>query len=366
MKPPAAAHSPRRSRAFTVIELLVAAAITAALAGFIAMIVRNVGNSWTRASARLSADTQARMVLDQLELDLQGALFREDGNTWMAVDVLNGGTGGSTGLWVGAARNPKPTGGLSLAMNSASLADARFGTAGVWLRFFTTSRGTNTTTLPTVSSPVAVGYQIIRRYTATNPNNQNTAYLLHRAEARPTFSGTRPGVLESGYTITGAAYTTSTASTNNGATTGDPRSLQVPGSARNLDMVIADNVIDFGVRCYVRDANAPGGLRLVFPAANEKGQLSNSATARLRASLPSSTAATASTFANVFPDVIDVMIRVLTDEGAAQIANLEKNQTPALTVPTKYNSNAQQWWWGVAVENSRVYSRRIVLNPNAN
>jgi heme/copper-type cytochrome/quinol oxidase subunit 2 len=94
--------------------------------------------------------------------------------------------------------------------------------------------------------------------------------------------------------------------------------------------------------------------------------LSNSATARLRASLPSSTAATASTFANVFPDVIDVMIRVLTDEGAAQIANLEKNQTPALTVPTKYDGNAQQWWWGVAVENSRVYSRRIVLNPNAN
>jgi hypothetical protein len=63
--------------------------------------------------------------------------------------------------------------------------------------------------------------------------------------------------------------------------------------------------------------------------------------------------------------VIDVMLRVLTDEGAAQIANVEKNQTPALVVPIKYNGNAQAWWWGVATENSRVFTRRIVLNAKS-
>src|SRR4051794_1066992 len=72
--------SPVRSKGFTLLELLVAAALTAALAGFLAIVVRNIGGTWSRASGKLSADAQARLVLDQLELDLQGALFRDDGN----------------------------------------------------------------------------------------------------------------------------------------------------------------------------------------------------------------------------------------------------------------------------------------------
>lgn len=363
---------PRRARGFTLIELLVAAAITALLAGFIAAIVRNLSVVWTRSGNRLGADAQARLVLDQLQVDLQGALFRDDGNVWFAADVLNNSNGGATGLWQIATRNPKPTGGVSLDMAATraqlradergKLENARFGTAGVWLRFFTTSRGTNTTTnLTTVSAPVAVGYQIIRRYTATNPANLDSiGYLLHRAEVRPATSGGRIGVLEAGYTITSANYTTSSSSTNTGAVTGDPRSIQVPGSVRNLDAVIGDNVIDFGVRCYVRDQTVPGGLRLVFPA-TASGGLSNASNARLRATLPSTTPPANWGTAQPMPDVVDVMIRILTDEGAALIANMERTQTPAPTVPAKYNGNAQEWWWGVAQENSRVYTRRIVL-----
>jgi hypothetical protein len=351
------------SRAFTVVELLVAAGITAVIALFIAAIVRNVSITWTRSSNRLGTDAQARLVLDQLQLDLQGALFRDDGNVWFAADLLN--TTSTSTLWQVAPRNPKPTNALSLQLTAPNLANARYGAAGVWLRFFTTSRGTNTASTPTtISAPVAVGYQIIRRFTATNQANQGTAYLFHRAEARPATltSGNRPGVLESGYNITAAAYTTSTSSTNSGATTGDPRSVQVPGNARNLDSVIADNVIDFGVRCYVRDATVPGGLRLIFPA-TAAGALTNSPQP-LRSQLPSDTPTDAPNYNFRFlrPDVVDVMLRILTDEGAAQIAAMEKIQTPALTVPAKYNSNAQEWWWGVAQENSRVYTRRIVLN----
>jgi prepilin-type N-terminal cleavage/methylation domain-containing protein len=360
----------RASRSgFTLIELLVAAGITALLAGFIAVIVRNVSVVWTRSGNRLGADSQARIVLDQLQLDLQGALYRDDGKVWFAVDVLNSSNGGSTGLWQIAARNPKPVGGMSLQMTQPNLANARFGTAGLWLRFFTSSRGTNTAATPaTISAPVAVGYQIVRRFTATNPANQNAAYLLHRAEARPGATGsggaTRPGVFESGYDITSAAYTNSTAANNNGATTGDPRSIQVPGAVRNLDSVIADNVIDFGVRCYVRDTSQPGGLRLIFPA-NANGGLSNATTTTaLRSQLPSSTPTTAENYDHrfLFPDVVDVMIRVLTEEGTALIANMERVQTPALTVPAKYNNNVQEWWWGTAQEHSRVYTRRVVVN----
>lgn len=364
-----------RRPAFTLVELLVAAGITALMAGFIAVIVRNVSISWTRASNRLGTDAQARIVLDQLQLDLQGALFRDDGNVWFAVDVLNNSNGNATGLWQIAGRNPKPAGGPSLdlaatraqlrADERGKLEHARFGTAGVWLRFFTTSRGTNSATSPaTISAPVAVGYQVIRRFTATNPANTGTAYLLHRSEARPATASGRIGVLEAGYNITSASYTTSTAGTNNGSVTGDPRGIQVPGGARNLDAVIADNVIDFGVRCYVRDLAVPGGLRLVFPA-NASGGLSNAANSRLRGTLPSKTPPADWGTAQPVPDVVDVMIRILTDEGAAQIANMERVQTPALTIPAKYNNNAQEWWWGVAQENSRVYTRRIVLNAKS-
>jgi prepilin-type N-terminal cleavage/methylation domain-containing protein len=357
------------SSGFTLIELLVAAGITALLAGFIAVIVRNVSVVWTRSGQRLGTDAQARIVLDQLQLDLQGALYRDDGNVRFAVDVLNNSNGGATGLWQIAPRNPKPVGGPSLQMTQPNLAHARFGTAGVWLRFFTTSRGANSADIPaSISAPVAIGYQIIRRFTATNPTNQNAAYLLHRAEARPGATGSgasaRPGVIESGFDLTAPAYTSSTAANNNGSTTGDPRSIQVPGGMRNLDSVIADNVIDFGVRCYVRDAAQPGGLRLIFPA-SPNGALSNATgTTALRSRLPANTPTTAGNYNHrfLFPDVVDVMVRILTSEGAALIANLERVQTPALPVPLKYNNNVQQWWWGVAQENSRVYTRRIVVN----
>jgi type II secretory pathway pseudopilin PulG len=365
----------RRRRAFTLVELLVAAGITALIAGFIAVIVMNVSTTWSRASARLGTDAQARMALDQIQLDLQGALYRDDGNVWLAADVLSGANGGATGLWQIAARNPKPVGSLSLdiaatraelrADERGRLDRSRYNTAGVWLRFFTTSRGANDPrSLATVSAPVAVGYQIIRRFTATNPANLNTAYMLHRSEVRPVTANSRIGVLEAGYNITSANYTTSTSSTNSGAITGDPRSIQVPGAVRNLDTVFADNVIDFGVRCYVRDKSVPGGLRLIFPATTT-GALTNSPQP-LRSQLPSNTPASAANYNTrfLFPDVVDVMIRVLTDKGAELIANIEKVQTPALVVPQKYNNNAQQWWWGIAEENSRVYTRRIVLNSD--
>lgn len=360
---------------------MVAAAITLALAAFIATIVQNVSTTWTRSSGRLSADAQARIALDQITLDLQGAIFRDEGSAvrWMAVTIPNNTT--SSGLWDNTGANVnfiKPTGGQSLQLNAADISLARFGQSGAFLRFFTTRRGRNdatsaTTAVNSASAPVAVSYQIIRRPVATNTANTavGRAYLLHRAEVRPAAlnPGTataRPGVLETGYNITGAAYSTQSVSTNNGTITGDPRSIQSPGSnttsPRNLDSVLADNVIDFGVRCYVRDPNVPGGLRLIFPATDDKGTLATAATARLLASLPSNTVPTSANFNQVFPDVVDVMLRVLTDEGAELIASMEKTQTPTQVAPQKYSSNAPAWWWGVAMENSRVYTRRVVLN----
>lgn len=366
-------RSPRRG--FTLIELLVAAGITALLAVFISVIVRNVGATWSRASSRLGADAQARLVLDQISLDLQSAIYRDDGNVWMAVDVLNN-TTNAPGLWDNTNANVgriKPAGGLSLQMNVPNLADARFGQAGVWLRFFTTRRAANTNA-NTVSAPVAVGYQIIRRPTSINGPAATVprGYLLHRAEVRPATENNRPGTLEAGFNLdpnpaAPTLYSQRSAGpnpNNDGSVYGDPFGLKAPGAnnpPRNLDAVLADNVVDFGVRCYVRDAAAPGGLRLVFPAADETGRLGNAATARLRGQLPPGTPVASDNFNLHFPDVVDVMVRVLTEEGVAALANVERNQAPLPPAPLKYGSNVQQWWWGVAQENSRVYTRRIVL-----
>jgi type II secretory pathway pseudopilin PulG len=369
---PCSLRPDRRRRAFTLVEVLVAAGITAVLAGMIIYVATDVSTMWTRSTGRLSTEAKARFILDQLTLDLSSALYRDDGNVWLAANILD--TTGNSGLWISTnvtQTQVKPNGANgSLVLNSASLADARFGLAGVWLRFFTTRRGANdttnaTTTVNTASAPVAVGYQIIRRYNATYLPNLGTSYLLHRTEARPSAVGTgsaiRPGVLESGYNITAAAYTTSTAATNNGATTGDPRSIQVPGSntpTRNLDSVLADHVIDFGVRCYVRDSTKSGGLRLVFPTANVNGNPGGNTATRLRGLLPGTVPATSANFNNFFPDVVDVMVRILTDEGARLIATYEQVNSP-LSLPT--GVTAQQYWWRLALANSQVFSRRIVI-----
>ena len=355
-------------KAFTLLELLVAAAITALIAGFLATIVSNVGGLWSQTSGRLSTEAQGRLVLDRLSLDLSSARFQDDGNVWLAANFVNASS--NSGIWVTAltANNQKPNNATSFVMGSANIGDDRFALAGVWLRFFTTSRGSNTAATPTtISAPVAVGYQIIRRYSAVTATNLNTGYYLHRAEARPaatTGTASRIGVLESGYNITSAAYTTSTATNNNGSVAGDPRTIQTPGTARVFDAVIAENVIDLGVRAYVHDATVAGGLRAIFPVGSD-GKIASANTAtRLRSTMPATTPADVLTTANAqpMPDVVDVMVRILTDEGARLIAAYEANPaTPASTaLPT--GVNAQQYWWLIATSHSQVYTRRIVLH----
>ena len=367
-------------RAFTIIELLVAVGITAALAGFIIAIVSNVSGFWSRTTGRLSTEAQARYVLNQLTLDLQGAIFRDDGSVCFAATVVNNASGSQGTPWQVALANPKPVGGLSFDLSATRadlvvrgrFTDTRYGNGGTWLRFFTTRRGANdpasaATSLATASAPVAVGYQIVRRFTAATATGvaaTRTGYLFHRVEARPAAnSANRPGVLETGYGITGAAYTTSSASTNNGSVTGDPRTIQVVSTnARNFDSVIAENVIDFGVRAYVRDTAQATGLRLVFPASDEKWTISAATNVRLISSLPAATPPTPQNYNQVFPEVVDVMVRILTDEGARLIASLEQANSP-LTVPA--GRNAQQYWWDLADANSQTFTRRIVLNAKS-
>ena len=61
-------------------------------------------------------------------------------------------------------------------------------------------------------------------------------------------------------------------------------------------------------------------------------------------------------YLNQFPDVIDIMIRVLTAEGASALAAYEDGLIP----PREGLSNGEMWWT-IAEEGSEVYTRRVKI-----
>jgi hypothetical protein len=194
---------------------------------------------------------------------------------------------------------------------------------------------------------VAVAYQIVRRATTATPTNLDRRYLLHRTEVRPAAtSAARSGTLQAGFNITAGAYQPAA----NTAQPRDPAEIRYP----TLNSVLAENVIDFGVRGYVYVSDATTGLRQltrIFPSANN--DLTHTA------NLPARVANAAGDYTNCFPEVVDVMVRVLTDEGARLIAGYEANPQ-RLTAPV--GRTPQQYWWDLAMANSQVFTRRIILN----
>ena len=343
---------------FTLLELLLAATLTALLAALVLATMAGVMSHWNRTAGRLSAAAAAQLGLDQLAQDLQAAVFRADGNVWLAASVLPDTS--LSGQWrvAAVAAQGKPgnshPGTLSLA---ASSADAmRFGVAGVWLRFFTTKADTNADAAD-LPAPAAVGYQIVRQNITSSAASEQR-YLLFRAEVRRTkTAGGAPGTFEAGYDLNPTAMP-ATAYMTPSATAGDPGNLSRPP----LGSALVDNVIDFGLRLYVREG---GGLRLVFPAAPaELGGAPPCGTAT-PLSPPSietqhysqSIPPTASDhYRHAFPEVAELMIRVLDDEGGRILAAYEAGDLhPPAGVA------AADYWWVLAAAHSRVITRRVAV-----
>src|SRR5258708_39477583 len=98
----------RPAEGFTLLELLVAVIITLVLAGLMLTVVTNTLNLWHRTQDNFSTSAQANLTLDMVERDLQAAIFRKDGGTWLAVAVINNSDNPAThgGLTPTAARQP--------------------------------------------------------------------------------------------------------------------------------------------------------------------------------------------------------------------------------------------------------------------
>jgi len=364
-------------KAFTLIELLVAITVTAVMVGMMITILNNVLNSWNRSTALLTSGNQARLLLDQLSTDLQAAVLRRDGNAWLIATIqrdqttASGDTASGTADVYLARWNPsapityKPRGANSFdpaanridaakpslnveVENRGKLEYIRFGQAGVWLRFFSTPSDSNTT-LAETTAPVAISYQLTRSHVGGTAATRTTpiSYILFRSAVTPQNTFT------AGYDLLAtAAYNTA-----NG-TDGNAGNVRKPTASH----VIANDVIDFGVRIYQR--NAAGELVQAFPAS----QASPVAPLVEPASAPYSYVATSAAAPNYagfggsaaktvggMPEVIDVMVRILTPEGVRQIRAYEEN-------PTLIGATASdEKWWEIAEANSKVYTRRIEI-----
>lgn len=313
---------------FTLIELMVAVTITLILAGVMVVVTTGTLNLWRRAQDNFTTTAQARIALDFLERDLHSALFRPTGQTWLAVDVINSaGALANHGWLTTSASKPGTSDSLRCLPDNVdgfvpTIAAARFGLSGVWFRFIGVSLDS------AGSIPVAVSYQIARRPVSGSIVSTTTAdirYGLFRSAVSTA------NTFGSGYDLTSSAYTSTS------STPGSSRAASTLTNPNTADL-LATNVVDFGVWFYSR--NAAGALTMIYP---------NGATDTTHVA----------TTAAAFPAVADVMVRVLTEEGAKLLDAME-NSGGAVTRPSDYATDAE-WWWAVVEAHSSVVVRRIEI-----
>ncbi len=303
-------------KAFTLIELVVALAVTAVIGFFFISIGRDFANAWDNFGDSVARETEARAALDIIARDFESAYFLEGSDHMFAVDVL--GDDSNTGSkWEGASAGRPISSGFDTANHE-------YGWAGCWVRLITAS--------PTLN---AVGYQIIR---STIRDSVGTPrYMLYRNATLA--KDTVDNIQTYGMNLSSSVYTT-----GGGA------------SAITRSNILAVNVVDFGVRLYIyepasspdypdpSDVDAPDGLRLIFPA---------NSSSRLETTIPSTLQHQGSTFVGAtygdrYPDVVEVFIRVLSQNGADEISVMEEG-----------GSNAT--WEEIVENNSRLYRRYIVV-----
>lgn len=334
-------NPPPSNRAFTLLELLVAVTITLLIATLMLAVTAGVLNSWRRTQAAHTQATAAKQVLDLLEQDFQSAVHRRDANRWLAADILDTPAALTNHGWRIVPGLMKPADGASLlplplpdAEGNRRIRDARFGLSGSWLRFVAVNHEADG------SLPTVVAYQIARRPVVGNPTANNPApirYSLYRVAVGKAETFTH------GYDVVSNHY----ASPNNNpfAAGGDqraPRNVMNPGHGS----LLAPNVVDFG--CWLHVRNPDGSLQQIYPST--VGDLSHQAVGNSPVS------------DTRFPEVADVMIRILTDEGATQIEAIETGRIASR--PPAHATDAA-WWWSVVEANSKVFTRRIEIKGTA-
>jgi prepilin-type N-terminal cleavage/methylation domain-containing protein len=328
-------------RAFTLLELLVAVTITLVIAGLMLAVTTNVLNLWRRNLGAQAQASAARQVFALLEQDLQSALRRRDANHWLAADILDTGDGLANHGWLLGSSVTKPAAGGSLRPLPAPdpggvsrIRDARFGLSGCWLRFVATNVESGG------SLPTVIAWQVVRRPLTGNPVADNPApvrYSLYRSAVSDTET------FMNGYDVIATVYGSTSNIPSSALSTAYrlPRNVTNPSHAN----LLAPNVVDFGCWLYVRDA--AGDLLRIYP--EDATDVSHQAVGNSLAN------------GSRFPEVVDVMIRILSEEGAALVEAIEGGR---VSRPAVFPTNAE-WWWSVAETHSAVFVHRMEIKGGA-
>ncbi len=306
-------------KGFTLLEIMVAAAVAVlVVAGALAVVVNAL--AWNeRASGRQRARAEALLVLDRVATDLAALCRRAGPEAGLAATITD--SSGTSGLWEPAA-NGQPDGQLELEVGE--VAAMRFGIGGVWLRFVAQVAGTEA---DGGSQPRVIAYQVVRR---REPGGIAPRYWLHRSVVRAAAAQGRPGTWEAGWDFVLQADSgfMHAEPGNDGSVAGDPLGVVRPEAAANC---LAGDVVDFGVRFLA--AVGDGTWRVIFPAGpNDRECL-----------VPTG---------QPYPPAVDLLVRVLTPEGARRLAAFESGTGgPGLGSA----------WWDVVATNSEVVTRRVVF-----
>jgi len=344
--------------AFTIIELLVAVAVTALLVTFMVTVTTNVLSAWNRSSGVLTSGNQARVILDQLSQDLQGAVIRRGPDVMFAASLQESPPAIADrppgAEWIA---NSKPNSVIVGAGVSASplLSDTRFGQAGVWLRFFTTpsdnTEVSGSIPLQNTSAPRAVAYQL-SRVKVGSATSEQISYRLYRSEVRPSHDlpvFAARSVFALGYDLFGANAYNQPTNTNSGHNfTGTTDNGGEPGSIRKPDnnQMIGNDVIDFGVRLFER--NATGDLIEIFPVDRRVGSNVVPVFAATTDTAKRDPFNSTVTHSFGYPAVAEVFVRILSQEGVRQLTAFELGLLEGV-------------WWDIAIQHSQVYTRRIEI-----
>lgn len=74
--------------AFTLIEILIATSILAAIVAVILWLTTNMLNLWERSSSSISSGSEARIAMDLLSTDLSSISFKEDDFQWISFQPI--------------------------------------------------------------------------------------------------------------------------------------------------------------------------------------------------------------------------------------------------------------------------------------
>lgn len=303
-----------RVKGFTILELLVASAVSIILLGLFLMVSANILDVWGQSRDNLSSNAKARIILETLSRDLESAIIRNSSDVWLACDLLEDTR--KSGNWEIGVKE-KPTGAESVKIDfedpDSRTSDFRFGVAGSWLRFFGSPVDASDT--KSAGDINAIAYQIIRRKPHSLSSELDEGYNLYRSVVS-SYETNEEIKEDGGYFIDqfeGESYE------------GHAGEIISPNARSSL---LARDIVDLGFVFYQKDSS--GQNKILFPIQGGKKIFR----------VP----------ADGIPTSAQVFARILDEEGVKQISAYERGLVPTID---------PDFWWNTVTQFSTVYTKRV-------